>query len=107
MNTRQTLIAGVAIAVTSLFGPTALARSLNLHFAPGNYFESCNAGGCVGGDLPSSDAKVIHVPLDDSPEAQVRIRKWEAYCRPEPHADKYNVIRLTYAHEGCEFGRSE
>jgi hypothetical protein len=35
------------------------------------------------------------------------IRKWEAYCRPTRRVDKEGVTRLQYAHEGCEFGRSE
>jgi hypothetical protein len=35
------------------------------------------------------------------------IRKWEAYCRPTRHIEEFGVTRLHYAHEGCEFGRSE
>jgi hypothetical protein len=40
-------------------------------------------------------------------ERDASIRKWEAYCKPTRRVDKEGVIRLQYAHEGCEFGRSE
>lgn len=33
--------------------------------------------------------------------------KWVAFCKPVIKADEYGVGRYTYAHKGCEFGRSE
>ena len=43
----------------------------------------------------------------DFKEKQERISKWEAFCRPARPPDQYGVVRLTYAHSGCEFGRGE
>lgn len=37
----------------------------------------------------------------------VRIAKWEAFCRPTPVEGKDGLVRLTYAHEGCDMGRTE
>nr|WP_041756589.1 hypothetical protein [Bradyrhizobium sp. ORS 278] len=33
--------------------------------------------------------------------------KWEAYCKPVFRRDEYGIRRASYAHAGCEFGRSE
>lgn len=38
---------------------------------------------------------------------QLRISKWEAFCRPVRTYDKEGVARLVYAHAGCDVGRSE
>jgi hypothetical protein len=35
------------------------------------------------------------------------VAKWEAFCQPVRHRDSLGAIRLTYRHDGCEFGRSE
>ena len=40
-------------------------------------------------------------------EAEARIRQWEAFCRPTKAVDKFGITRLSYAHEGCEFGISQ
>jgi hypothetical protein len=40
-------------------------------------------------------------------EAEARIRQWEAFCRPTKAIDKFGITRLSYAHEGCEFGISQ
>ena len=44
---------------------------------------------------------------DEEAAKQDRIRKWESFCRPARTYDSEGVIRLVYAHRGCEFGRSE
>ena len=33
--------------------------------------------------------------------------KWVAFCKPEKRIDSLGITRLSYAHEGCGFGRSE
>lgn len=101
-----TLSTGIGLALFSLFGPSVLASSLNLRINPGPYFESCNRGGCISGDLPSANAKVISVPQDDGPAARERIHRWEVYCQPTAHVDNFGVTRFSYAHPGCEFGKS-
>lgn len=32
---------------------------------------------------------------------------WVKFCQPKFVRDKYNVARAVYAHDGCEFGRTE
>ena len=44
---------------------------------------------------------------EDDRAKQARIRKWEAFCRPTRAYDRENLVRLVYAHRGCESGRSE
>lgn len=33
--------------------------------------------------------------------------RWEKFCRPIRRVDDLGVTRLSYAHDGCEFGRSQ
>lgn len=40
-------------------------------------------------------------------EQQRSDEHWLAYCQPKRQADDEGVIHLTYAHPGCEHGRSE
>jgi hypothetical protein len=37
---------------------------------------------------------------------QQRIKEWESFCKPASIQDKYGVVRLVYAHENCDLGRS-
>jgi hypothetical protein len=49
-------------------------------------------------------------PERERQEAQAREAeavKWEAFCKPTFHLDEYGMHRASYAHSGCEFGRSE
>src|SRR3954454_6837043 len=43
----------------------------------------------------------------DEAAKQERIKKWESFCKPARTYDSEGVIRLVYARQGCEFGRSE
>jgi hypothetical protein len=38
---------------------------------------------------------------------QAGIKKWETYCKPVRTYDDLGVVRLSYARQGCEFGRNE
>jgi len=38
---------------------------------------------------------------------QERIQKWESFCKPASVQDKFGVVRLVYAHENCDLGRSQ
>jgi hypothetical protein len=55
-------------------------------------------------------AKIIHVdpPLTaaDQAEADERIATWERFCDPLIETDASGVRRYTYAHPGCEYGRT-
>jgi hypothetical protein len=43
----------------------------------------------------------------DEAARQERIGRWEAFCRPVAHVDTLGVSRYSYAHEGCDVGRTE
>ena len=52
----------------------------------------------------------VRDPERERQEAQAReveAVKWETFCKPSFHADEYGMHRASYAHSGCEFGRSE
>ena len=57
------------------------------------------------------DARIIHVfpPLGDAERAEIQAEtaKWEAFCQPTIEHDSLGVGYYHYAHEGCEFGRSQ
>jgi hypothetical protein len=71
------------------------------------YSRFYGASSCrtVGTDAPA--------PRDYAQEAEdlelkrERIRKWESFCRPASVQDKFGVVRLVYAHENCDLGRSQ
>lgn len=50
--------------------------------------------------------RIVHLPPMTEAQ-QVEDRKWEAFCQPVRNADEWGVVRLSYAHKGCEFGRSQ
>lgn len=60
---------------------------------------------------PGASARIINIqpPISqvERDAMAVEDRKWETFCRPVRHVDEFNVTRLSYAHEGCEFGRSQ
>jgi hypothetical protein len=43
----------------------------------------------------------------DAKASAERDRKWTAFCKPVAFIDRYGVERLSYAHPGCEHGRSQ
>lgn len=52
----------------------------------------------------------VRDPERERQEAQAREKeavKWETYCKPIFRRDELGVQRASYAHPGCEFGRSE
>lgn len=62
--------------------------------------------GCdtVYGYNPGAGPRIIDVrrPIDE-----VEDRKWEAFCKPTFRRDALGVQHYVFAHEGCEYGRSE
>jgi hypothetical protein len=53
--------------------------------------------------------RIIHVPpgvFGSEAERTAEIARWESYCQPKRNTDALGVVRLSYAHPGCEFGRS-
>lgn len=67
-------------------------------------------GGCLNGGVcivaPLQNPNVITLPRMTA-EQEERDAKWVAFCKPVPVRDSLGVSRYTYAHEGCEFGRTE
>jgi hypothetical protein len=52
----------------------------------------------------------VRNPLQDQEDERARrasVEKWEAFCKPRRTYDEHGVVRLHYARQGCEFGRSE
>lgn len=59
------------------------------------------------GPLPTISEVGAPASAAELGEQAERIRKWEAFCAPVGHVDALGVTRLSYAHPGCENGRSE
>ena len=57
-------------------------------------------------DLPPATRDYAQ-EAEDLRVKQAGIKKWETYCKPVRNYDDLGVVRLTYARQGCEFGRSE
>jgi hypothetical protein len=68
----------------------------------------CSHGTCTTHvfEIPTKP-RIIIVPEDNSPEAEDRYQKWQSFCKPQEETRAYGVRYLVYAHEGCEYGRSE
>lgn len=63
-------------------------------------YQNCNL---VTGYIEGADAKIINVLPQEGSE---RDRAWVAFCKPTEERGDHGVIYYTYAHEGCEFGRT-
>jgi hypothetical protein len=99
----------LAVAILSgLHGCFSAANAGNFYSTTCDFSRRAVNCTTLGGPVDASP-RVIEVPASGEPEDVVaaRIRKWEAFCQPKPVTDRYGVDRLTYAHPGCEFGRSE
>jgi hypothetical protein len=51
-----------------------------------------------------AEPRVIYRSPNEDSE---RDRKWMAFCNPQFRRDAHGVERAVYAHEGCEYGRTE
>lgn len=67
----------------------------------------CTWGHCRTTIGPTYNGPDVHVLPPMSAEQEAAVKVWEAFCKPVGTLDKYGVTRLSYAHEGCEFGRHE
>lgn len=88
----------IAATLTALM-TSANATTVTTHCAHGYGQFGCTtsigrSGGAAGGAARSAE------------DIEAERVKWVAFCKPVGHLDKYGVTRLTYAHEGCEFGRT-
>jgi hypothetical protein len=65
------------------------------------YPAGCNT---VYGYNPGAGPRIIDVrrPIDEEQD-----RKWVAFCKPRFETRKYGVQYYVFAHEGCEYGRTE
>jgi hypothetical protein len=88
-----------ALAVLALTAP-ARAYDLNINFTMAPYMN-----------FGRTSAKIINIqpPLSDADrvELEAQDRKWVAFCQPVKRVDDFGMTRLTYAHDGCDLGRSE
>ncbi|MGH7175142.1 MAG: hypothetical protein ACREGR_02160 [Minisyncoccia bacterium] len=92
-------MAAVALILYVLFAPTKASAD--------GYAIVSPHGTTLVVPLGSAAAKIINVPQDLSADTQDQIRKWESFCKPMPVVGHYGVTFLHYAHEGCEFGRTQ
>ena len=96
----QCLAAFVAVtAIVLLFGCATSAHATG--------FLTCSGSTCLYGDIPSAEAKIIHVPRDTSPEAAERERQWLNVCDPSFRRDRFGVEHYVYKKRGCQFGSPE
>lgn len=92
---RIVLAALAALALTS----PALADGVKSHCTYSRYFGSTCTLTAIADPPPLTAAEIAARDAEDG--------KWLAFCKPVRQPDDAGVIRLHYAHEGCEFGRSE
>lgn len=91
---RTVLAAVAALALTS----PALA-GVREHCTHSKFFGSVCTTTEIADPRPMTEEEFAAVKAEDE--------KWFAFCKPVGEPDRFGVIRLRYAHEGCEFGRSE
>lgn len=98
---------GVAIAFIGyiLMAGKAKAEDYNLTIGTAGYVASHGIVVPLQSAAPHIIAGPNAGPLSD--EAERRAQRWEQFCKPTPVRGDLGVIRLTYAHEGCEYGRTE
>lgn len=89
----------IAALATALLVTSAQAGMIQTNC--GRYGGTFN---CTTQFIPSqsADAKVIEIPPSGNDDA-----KWVEFCKPTIHTDALGVGRYSYAHPGCEYGRTE
>ena len=96
------LIIALAICASPAFAGTFVStRGCNFSFSWGY-------GNCVFTSAYIADP--IRIPEQERQDAIAQARqdeKWDTFCKPTFTADQYGVRRATYAHKGCDVGRSE
>jgi hypothetical protein len=91
-----------ALAILTLMSGSANAWDINTTCTNSKFYgRTCKTS--VIADQPRD----LALEAADEAAKQQRIRKWESFCKPARTYDSEGVIRLVYAREGCEFGRSE
>ena len=90
---------------------TAALASLTLTSAHADMDIQCSSSsyggqfhaGCHLGDGTGKQAADLRTPE----ERAAADHKWEEFCKPEKHTDNLGMTRMSYAHPGCDVGRSE
>lgn len=94
----------LVISILLLCEQPAHARGWRHHghhfYAPPVYLIERSTGihGVPGGGVMSDDEYAAKMR---------RIHKWEEFCQPVIAPDALGVMRYSYAHDGCDLGRSE
>jgi hypothetical protein len=94
-----------AIAALALLSSSALAWEVRTNCAHSRFYgsTSCRTVGIEDQPQIRDEAR----EAEDYRARQESIKKWEAFCKPTRTYDNFGVVRLVYARNGCEFGRSE
>ncbi len=88
------VIAGFTALVLALFG-SARADGLYARCS----FER-HAYTCITAEVGGADPRIIE-------REPVMDREWRAFCKPQVFVDELGAEHLTYAHKGCEYGRTK
>lgn len=75
--------------------------SINCH---STHFYGSYQSGCT---ISDRDGRSEQGPVLSAAEIEALDAKWLEFCQPTRTTDAEGVIRLRYAHKGCEFGRTE
>lgn len=90
-----------ALAATALISP-ACAGGFNWQCYHSRFATNCSMVE-IGAPAPLSPAETA----EREAARQAELEKWTKFCQPVGKTDDMGMVRLSYAHPGCEFGRSE
>lgn len=87
-------------AVALVIGSTVTAQAGVLSLSCGGYGNGFSCSMIESHPQPGAIARIIQVP-----EHAVDDQVWSNFCKPVLGRDRFGVVRYSYAHEGCEYGR--
>ncbi len=93
------------IVALTLMSSAAQAWEVRTSCAHSRYYGSTSCRTVGIEDQPQT--RDTAQEAEDLKMKQEGIKKWEAFCKPTRIHDELGMVRLVYARNGCEFGRTE
>ena len=93
------------IVALTLMSSAAQAWEVRTSCAQSRYYGSTSCRTVGIEDQPQTHDTAQEA--EDLKLKQEGIKKWEAFCKPTRTHDELGMVRLVYARNGCEFGRTE
>ena len=93
------------IVALTLMSSAAQAWEVRTSCAHSRYYGSTSCRTVGIEDQPQT--RDTAQEAEDLKLKQEGIKKWEAFCKPTRTHDELGMVRLVYARNGCEFGRTE